>query len=173
MFVGRLTPQKKLSVLFELVAVLAGRGTDVNLLFIGDGESRKELTGKAEALGVSERVVFYGACHDEDELAPLIGMADICVSPGEVGMTAIHSMSFGTPVITHDDPLHQMPEFESIVEGETGALFERDSLSSLVQCVTEWLKSNPDREQVRRRCFSMVDSRYNPEYQVQEIVKAL
>jgi glycosyltransferase involved in cell wall biosynthesis len=173
MFIGRLTPQKKLSILVALVNELHERGTRVNLLLIGDGEARSELESEVKSLGITGNTVFFGACYDENELALLVGMADICIAPGEVGLTAIHSMSFGTPVITHNDPLHQMPEFESIVEGETGSFFERGSLESLVECTHSWLVSNQDRKSVKYRCFSVVDSFYNPDYQVKMIIKAI
>lgn len=173
MFVGRLTPQKKLTILLALVSELNKRDVQVNLLLIGDGEARSELESDVKSLGIMKNVVFYGACHDENELAPLIGMADICVAPGEVGLTAIHSMSFGTPVITHNEPLYQMPEYEAILEGETGSLFQRGSLESLVECTQSWISSNQDRELVKQRCFAIVDNFYNPDYQVKEIIKAL
>jgi glycosyltransferase involved in cell wall biosynthesis len=173
MFVGRLTPQKKLSILLTLVNELSKKDMQVNLLIIGDGAARSELKLDVKSLGIVGNVVFHGACHDEDELALLIGMADICVAPGEVGLTAIHSMSFGTPVITHNDPLYQMPEYESIVEGKTGSLFQRGSLESLVECTQSWISVNQDRELVKQRCFSVVDNFYNPDYQVKEIIKAL
>jgi glycosyltransferase involved in cell wall biosynthesis len=173
MFVGRLTPQKKLAILLKLVKELSKRNMHVNLLLIGDGEARCELQAEVQNLGIDDNVLFYGACHDEKELAPLIGMADICVAPGEVGLTAIHCMSFGTPVISHNAPLYQMPEFEAIVEGETGSLFQRGSLESLVACTHSWISLNQDRDLVRQRCFSIVDNLYNPDYQVREIIKAL
>jgi glycosyltransferase involved in cell wall biosynthesis len=44
-------------------------------------------------------IVFYGESYNERELAPLIALADVCVSPGNVGLTAIHALTYGTPVI--------------------------------------------------------------------------
>ena len=42
------------------------------------------------------------------------------VSPGNVGLTAIHSLSYGTPVLTHNNFNNQMPEVESIQPGFNG-----------------------------------------------------
>jgi len=173
MFVGRLTPQKKLTVLLELVTKLNASCMEVNLLLIGDGEARLELETAVKRLNIQQNVVFYGSTHNEEELAPLIGMADICIAPGEVGLTAIHSMSYGTPVITHNDPLHQMPEFEAVIEGVTGSLFVKDDLNSLVKVTKHWLLVNRDRELVRQNCYKVVDQFYNPSYQVKKIIEAL
>lgn len=69
---------------------------------------------------VDKNVWFYGSCYDEQTNAELIYNADMCVAPGNVGLTAIHAMTFGCPVITHSDFKWQMPEFEAIHPGKTG-----------------------------------------------------
>ena len=173
LFIGRLTPQKKLVDLISLVVELKARGLECNLLFIGDGDELDALKNEVINNNLENNVVFYGACHKDEELAPLIAMSDVCVSPGEVGLTAIHCMSFGTPVITHDEPMFQMPEFESITEGVTGAFFKRNSFYSLIDCVENWIRNKKDRELVRRNCYNVVDRFYNPEFQVHEILQAI
>ena len=44
---------------------------------------------------------------------------DITVSPDKVGLTAIHSMAYGRPVITHDNMDRQGPEVEAVIPGRT------------------------------------------------------
>ena len=56
-----------------------------------------------ENLNLQDQIWFYGACYDESKLGELIFNADLCVSPGNVGLTAVHSMGYGTPVITHNN----------------------------------------------------------------------
>lgn len=57
----------------------------------------------------------------------------MCVCPAAVGLTAIHALSYGCPVISNDNVETQMPEFESIVEGETGSLFKENDIEDLVE----------------------------------------
>ena len=173
LFIGRLTPQKKLINLIHLIENMRNKGSQFNLLFIGDGEERSLLEKEVGAKGLLDFVSFYGACHDEAELAPLIAMCDVCVSPGEVGLTAIHSLSFGTPVITHNEPMYQMPEFESIKEGYTGSLCDKDDLISLELCVTNWINEHTDRDLIRTNCYEMIDSFYTPQFQVEAILKSV
>ena len=86
---------------------------------------------QADRPALNQNVCFFGPCYDEFEIGMLIYNAALCVSPGNVGLTAIHSLSYGTPVISHNDFKHQMPEFEAIVPGETGAFFIANDLNSL------------------------------------------
>jgi glycosyltransferase involved in cell wall biosynthesis len=81
---------------------MRSRGFFCNAVLIGDGEDRLRLEGIVKERGVNKQVWFYGACYDEKQNAELIYNADMCVVPGDVGLTAIHSMMFGTPVISHN-----------------------------------------------------------------------
>lgn len=169
-FIGRLTKVKRLEMLMEAVAKMP----DVNLTLIGDGEEARNLRDLASRLGITDRVWLYGPCYDEAVNANLIYNADLCVAPGNVGLTAMHSMVFGTPVISHDDLPWQMPEFEAIRPGETGAFFKRDSVDSLAEAIRGWLAGpGKDREKVRQACFSEIDTKWNPYRQMDILHKYL
>ena len=128
----------------------------------------------ATELGLEKNVWFYGPCYDEKELSGLIFNADLCVSPGNVGLTAMHTMVFGTPVLTHNDFPHQMPEFEAIHEGETGAFFTLDNIQSLADGISKWFvqKSNK-REEVRKACMKEIDENWTPQFQIEVLKKYL
>jgi glycosyltransferase involved in cell wall biosynthesis len=90
-----------------------------------------------------------------------------------VGLTAMQSLAYGTPVITHGDCERQAPEWEAIVPGETGAVFECGSAESLAGAVRDWLSRNPDREAVRKRCYGIIERYFNPHTQCQIIERAV
>lgn len=165
-FTGRLTKVKKLNQILEAMNILKQNGLDCNLTLVGDGEERDYLEQIASSLNLSDNVWFYGACYDETQLSKLIFNADICVSPGNVGLTAMHAMAFGTPVISHDTYAEQMPEFEAIVPDKTGNFFEKDNVNSLANSIERWLKANYNREDIRKACFSVIDTKYNPYNQI-------
>ena len=131
-FIGRLTKVKKLEMLLDAINLLKNSGCNCNLTFIGNGTERDFLEEKVHNLELSNNVWFYGACYDEYKNAELIYNADLCVAPGNVGLTAMHTMVFGTPILTHNDFKWQMPEFEAIVLNETGAFFEKDNVNDFV-----------------------------------------
>ena len=96
---------------------------------------KEELLNLVKSLKLDRQVWFFGACYDESKIAELIFNANVCVSPGNVGLTAIHSLSYGTPVITHDSFSHQMPEFEAIIPNLTGNFFEEGNLQSMNEVI--------------------------------------
>lgn len=172
-FIGRLAKSKKLEQLIEVLAILRNRGHRYNLVLIGDGEARNNLEDTASKLNIREFVWFYGACYDEFENANLIYNADLCVSPGNVGLTAVHSMMFGTPVITHNNFPYQGPEFETIRSGETGDFFHQNDIDDLCVKILHWFEHHGnDRDSVRRECFRVIDYDWNPNFQI-ELIKSV
>ena len=173
-FVGRLTEVKKLDLLLKAVSILKQRGIFYNLVFVGDGEMRTKLEIIAQEENLTN-VWFYGSCYDEAKTAELIYNADLCVSPGNVGLTAIHSMMFGTPVVTHNNFSYQMPEFESVKVGVTGLFFDYGNPVSLAESIVSWFSLYAeDREQVRKHCYQEVDVYWTPQFQLnvlQEVLK--
>jgi len=171
-FVGRLEPQKKLHLLLEALAQLTE--STPNVCIVGDGRSRASLKALADELGLSSRIWFYGACYEEPVLAELIYNAHLCVSPGEVGLTAIHALTYGTPVITHSSFPQQMPEFEAIEPNKTGLFFQRDNIQALSKTIQNWLFKYPTKSQdIVNACFSKVDKYYNPAYQLELLKQVL
>ncbi|TRZ45014.1 glycosyltransferase family 4 protein [Robertkochia solimangrovi] len=174
-FIGRLTPQKKLQMLPEVIRKLKDQGESFNLLLVGDGPERSNLTEQVDALDLSAQIKFYGACYDEIRVSELVQAADMCISPGEVGLTAITALGYGTPVITHDDFNHQMPEYEAIVSGYNGMFFERDNMTALADQLITWKDITKDmsKDEIRTRCFNRIDKYYNPSYQATTITEII
>lgn len=172
-FVGRLTQVKKLDMILHAMSKSKAKGFKYNLTLIGGGEKKEELERLTTELGLTKNVWFYGPCYNEVELGNLIYNADLCVSPGNVGLTAMHSLVFGTPVITHNHFPLQMPEFESIREGETGTFFEYENIDSLTQKINEWFNTPRDREETRKMCMKEIDEYWTPYYQIEVLKKNL
>lgn len=173
-FVGRLTRIKKLEMVLRAMAHLKERGQLYNMTFIGGGEVQDELEALVVQLGLRDNVWFYGPCYDENVLGEMIYNADLCVSPGNIGLTAMHSLVFGTPAITHDDFPHQMPEFEAIREGETGTFFKTGSFESLAERIAHWFaEKGNQREQVRKACMHEIDTSWTPQFQIGVLKKNL
>lgn len=172
-FVGRLTAAKRLDLLIEALAILAAEGRVCNLVLIGDGPMRRELAENAERLGLADRIWFYGESYDDEMIGMFLYYSAACVSPGNVGLTAIHSLMFGTPVVTHDDGNKQMPEYEAIEPGVTGSLFAEGDAADLARAIRRWIELSPgEREAVRRACHAVISEKFNPARQM-EILRSV
>ncbi len=172
-FVGRLTSVKKIDLSIKALEILNKNNFLVNLLLIGEGDKRGYLESLVSQSALQNQIYFYGACYDEYTLGRYISMADLCVSPGNVGLTAIHSLTFGTPVCTHNNWYNQMPEVEAIEEGYSGCFFEENNIASLAFTIEDWLKNVPKKERVANHCFRKIDETYNPYEQLKIIQRMI
>ena len=173
-FIGRLTKVKKINLAIEAIAKLRERGQVFNFVLVGDGEEKNNLMQLVKDKNLIENVWFYGASYDEEINAKLIFNAGLCISPGNIGLTAIHSLKFGTPVATHNDFKYQMPEFEAVKEGLTGTFFQRDDILSIANTISNWFRQkNMDREQIRQNCYQEIDTQWTPDFQLRVLKQVL
>lgn len=173
-FIGRLTSVKRLDLLLDAVRILRDRGVIVNVTFIGDGAELNTLERISSEYDMQSFTWFYGISYDEQKNAELIYNADLCVSPGNVGLTAMHSLVYGTPVATHNNFILQMPEFEAVKEGITGTYFNYLDSMSMADSIESWfIKHGGERESIRENCMREIDKNWTPQYQIDVLTKHL
>lgn len=170
--VGRVNQVKRFDMLVEAVAQLHALDVRVNCLIVGDGPELEAVQALAEERGVSDWVVCLGARYgrDADEL---LCASDLCVIPGDVGLSAMHSMAAGLPVISHDCFERQMPEHEAIVPGKTGAFYRYGSVSALAEVIEDWIVDIPRLKQARSMCVERIRKHYHVQNQQGLIVETL
>lgn len=159
-YLGRVTATKKLNLLLRAIY-----GVECNLIIVGGGDDLEALEALAENLGVADQVWFYGESYDEVFNGTLLANCAVTVNPSSIGLTAIHSLMFGTPVITHDNHLSQAPEAEVIIDGVTGYYYRDNDVSSLRDSI---LKAITTQKPVQS-CYDMIDEKYNPNVQIETL----
>ncbi len=144
LFIGRLIPAKKADLLIRAFArALPQLPSDTHLIMVGDGPERSNLMALTQALEVSQFVEFVGEKTEEEDLARIFARAAICVSPGYIGLSAIHSLAYGVPLLVADNEPHS-PEIEVFVPEENGEYFVANDPASLANRLVELL-AQPDR----------------------------
>lgn len=168
---GRLNKLKRIDLLLEAMSLLLDKGIRTCLLLVGDGPEEAALQQLAHDRNL--KVHFFGACYEEERLAELIMSANLTVSPGQVGLTAMHSLAYGIPVVTHDDSQNQMPESEAIIPGKTGDLFRQGDVVDLARVLDIWVTRPWPDITSRRECIAIMERFYNPQYQASVISRAV
>ncbi|MGJ0486524.1 MAG: glycosyltransferase [Methylomicrobium sp.] len=170
--VSRLTEICRYELLFDAIALVRNRcDLDIEVVMVGDGPSRDQLEKMAAELNIN--VKFLGAIYDDNLVGAMIYTADITVSPGKVGLTAMHSLMFGTPVISHANVVEQMPEVEAVVDKKTGLLFNQWDVYALADALIEAKSCFADKDKVRMNCYTVIDQVYNPKKQVDVLLNAI
>jgi glycosyltransferase involved in cell wall biosynthesis len=100
--VGRLCPQKNLTLLLDAVA----RALGITLAIAGDGEDRPMLERRAWQLGISDRVVFFGEISAARVAELLVGVdafAQPSLFEGQSN-ALLEAMAAGLPILASDIP---------------------------------------------------------------------
>ena len=173
-YIGRIQKWKRLDLLLDAMVELKSEGFPVNLVIIGEDTEDTGLDEYITDKNLSDSVWCYGPTYNEEEIGNLIFNSSICVSPGNIGLTAIHSLMYGTPIITHNDYGYQAPEFEAIKEEVTGSFFKKDDAHDLALTIRNWLVKHPEKDMsLIMECYKIVDERYNPYYQIEVLRKVI
>jgi glycosyltransferase involved in cell wall biosynthesis len=167
----RLVAHRRLDMLLRAAGRLRQLGEPVNIVLVGDGPERGRLIQLAAELGV--RVAFEGACYDESRISEILAASNVVVAPGMVGLSAMHALAYGVPVVSQDNPETQMPEFEAIVPGVTGSLFKEGDLDALVDAIRPWIQTHWVDPEVRDTCRNLIRRFWSPEFQFQAITRAV
>ncbi len=167
-FIGRLNKAKKIDYLIKVQKKLISDGNKkvFNLIIIGDGEEKINLEKLMKKYRLEKKIIFFGALYNENTIGNYIKHSDLCVTPGEIGLTGIHSLSYGTPVISHDNLNIQMPEVEVIQDQKTGNLYKYEDMTDLENKIELWFEKYPIKNlEIMSNCYGVIDKFYNPHYQ--------
>jgi glycosyltransferase involved in cell wall biosynthesis len=169
---SRLIKARRLDLLLDALDFLRKEGYEVNALIVGGGVEKNALEQKAYDMAL--RVRFFGECYDERILARLFMASEATVVPGYIGLTAIHSLGYGIPVITNDTPELNAPEWEAVHPGINGDLYRYGDAINLAGKIRQWTQlNNADRTELRTRCIQSVEKHYTPKAQREVIEHAL
>ena len=132
MFIGRLTPMKRIDLLLKISKELVEVFPDLRVFIIGDGSERSKLEKDVRVLCLEGNVFFLGAINDPVILAPYMKVTDFNIIPGAVGLSLVHSMICGIPFVTLIDSPHG-PEIAYLQNNYNG--YAADNLYDMV----DWL----------------------------------
>lgn len=133
LYVGRLIPGKKVRILVEgFQKALVSLPAETKLIIIGDGPEKAGLVAMVEDYGITDRVEFAGEIQKDTELAQFFENSILTISPGYVGLSVIHSLAFGVPVLAADNEPHA-PEIEVLAQGRNCEFFKSGCVDSLAE----------------------------------------
>ncbi len=130
LYVGRLTPEKDLAVLFRAYEQLCASGLPVHLILTGDGAYAPKARASAP-----DGVTFTGHLED-DALARAYASADLFVFPSRtetLGNVVLEAQASGLPVVTAAEG----GVLENVRDGENGVVCTPGDPSSLADRIAQ------------------------------------
>lgn len=143
LYVGRLSREKNVFYLLEVMKILNSKYPSIKLLVVGRGELTGLFLRRAQAVGVEGSVVFAGFVSSEDLLCAY-READIFILPSLYELQSIvtlEAMAMGCAVLIGGSD--QSAACELVEEGVNGYIFDLDNPHHAAQKILLVL-SNPD-----------------------------
>ncbi len=145
LYVSRLLPANRVDLLIQATAKLVGEIPGLKTVIIGNGSVEKlHLESLAKNLGVSDNVVFQDGIYDEQKLAPWFLTSNVFCYPANIGLSLLHAMWYGLPVVTTDNMSSQNPEVVALKPGVNSALYQHGNIDSLASALRA-IVTQPDR----------------------------
>lgn len=169
LFVSRLVQDNRTDLLILAAKRLLPDFPDLRVVIVGGGEEEQHLRTVAKSAQVEQHTIFTGAIYEEAQLAPWFLSASLFVYPSNMGLSLLHAMGYGLPVITTDQSSTWAPELDGLKPWLNGMTFNHESVEDLAFVIRNMLQ-NPERLQRMR------DSAYRTatrEYSLKRMVDGL
>lgn len=154
-YIGRLRQGCDIDIL--LTAALRGN-VNVKVIGTGDSEYLERLKNKYGSIAT-----FYGAIFDEVKQREIASTCFAGAYGGDAGLSVVHYMGLGLPVIVHNDiARHMGPEASYVIDGVNGLLFERLNVDSLLAKINILLSNDELRYQLAQGALNTFTSLSKP-----------
>ncbi len=173
LFCGRVTEKARLDLIISALPNIVAQHRSMILLVIGSGAEEDRLRRLALKLGVEGYVRWLGEMHDESSLAPWFLSADCFVYPGAIGLSAMHALAYGLPVITHSDSHYHMPEFAALRDGDNALMFKRDSVANLESVLIRYFATPSLRVRLSEGALSTIRSTFHMDGMVERFARSI
>ena len=138
-FVSRLMEENHADLLLRAAVRLRERFDTLRVVIIGKGPAQADLESLAGELDLGSCVSFAGAIFDDMELAPWMLSSGVFCYPENIGLSILHAMGYGLPVVTSDKLDGQNPEIEALRDGENGLLYRHGDMDAMVEALARVL----------------------------------
>jgi glycosyltransferase involved in cell wall biosynthesis len=135
--IARVEPYKGHMLLLEAAKILKDEGRKLKFIVAGTGSCEADVKNRANALGLSDMVVFPGFVKD---VASLLNMLDLQINASYVeatSMSLIEGMSIGLPAVASDAGGNP----GVIKDCVNGLLFKSRDSASLAACIARFFDS--------------------------------
>ena len=132
LFVGRVTPEKRLD---DLLAAAPALDNGIGIVVVGEGLSARQ----EQEINASTNIVYLGGIYDPLAINRVFKMADLFSIPGKVGLGVNQAFYWGLPIVT-EDVLHS-PEIVYVRDGVNGFIVEQHNVKMLAMKINYLLTS--------------------------------
>lgn len=161
LFVSRLTSDNRTEMLLSAAPIIRKSYPGLKVVIIGSGDEEARLRALTKQLAIEDCTIYTGAIYDEVELAPWFMSSDLFVYPRNIGLSLLHAMGYGLPVITTDNEQSWAPEVDALQPWINGMTYQDGSVDALAHIVSVILSDRQRLDQMKANAFRTATQEYS------------
>lgn len=161
LFVSRLYHEKKPELMVEATRLLVQRHPTLRTIIIGKGDLEPAVRQMVRDMNLEPNVLFAGEIYGEDKLAPYFLSSDLFVYPRRIGLSLLHAMGYGLPIVTSDALDSSNPEVEALRDRDNAWLYPGEDPKDLADAVSHLLADEPLRRRLGENARRTVLDEFN------------
>jgi glycosyltransferase involved in cell wall biosynthesis len=168
--VSSIIPEKGVGDLLEAAKIVTAHDPSAHFMFVGEGAARAEYTGRAEALGLKDRVTFTGPILDPFEEGVFEAADVVCQASRwqeAFGWAIAEGMAFRKPVVA--TRVGGIPEI--VEHGVTGYLAERGDARQIADYVLSLLRDPDMRQRMGAAGRAAVEEKFDLQKNVAKLIQ--
>jgi glycosyltransferase involved in cell wall biosynthesis len=169
LFVGRLSPEKGINFLVEVLKGLLSVGIDANLHIVGSGDLEKRIKFNVKELSIEHKVTFHGFIPHNNKLRRIYSNSDLLIVPSIEDQTPkviLEGMAYGIPVIATN--VGAIPQI--ITDRENGLLVPPKQTEAIIATIRMLISDNQLRRSIIQKGFDYA-SEHTIEKETKKIIK--
>ncbi len=133
--VAALRPEKNHAMFVDVAGKISELDNDVHFLIVGDGPERGAIEKQIEELGMTHRIHLLGTRHDTDKIVAALDLFLLCSHNEASPVSILEALACEVPAIS----TRVGSVGESVQDGRTGFLVEKDDRQMMVKYALEIL----------------------------------
>jgi len=156
-YTGRIQKVKRVDILLDAFAQVAGLYPDLRLVLAGDGEDKPQLEAYAQSLGIPNKVIWTGFRRDVPRILAAIDIYVQTSSNEGLSLSILEAMAAGKPVIATDAGGNS----EVIRDEISGLLMQTTSVTEVVRTVSKLLDYPDLRNRLATTGLNLVQNEFS------------
>lgn len=177
LYVSRIQPENRVDLLLDAVDRLRRTRPDVLAVLIGAGDLYDATRAAVDAKGLGDHVRLLGPVYEETRLAPWFLSSEAFVYPSAIGLSLLHALGYGLPVVTDDCVATHNPEIiayepDPDSPDANGVAYRAGDADDMARTLDELLRDDERRARLADGALRTVADRYNVPMMVDGFVAA-
>ncbi len=144
--VAALRPEKNHTMLVRVAKQLTSSHPNLHWVIVGDGPTRSDIESLADQLGIRDRIHLLGTRNDTENILAGLDLFALCSLNEASPVSILEALACGVPVVASDVG----SICESVIEGQTGALFPSEDHDSMAEAIGKLLVTPETRTEMGR-----------------------